>query len=417
LFFLAHDPDKTIKSSTMTWIRARRAAFAARKETVLESVFARLLSLLAHHPDFDTEEDTLKLMSEYILYYLKCVATEENLSLIFHVAQRVKGVADGIAPTRKADENLYVLSDLAQALIRSWEEQNNWTMQSWPGKMKLPSGIFRPLESHDRAQEIAKKTWIGEELVDELDPLVRKAIRSKKRKASDDVEKPRKKTKGDRPIKEKKAKTERPAKTPKKKRRGGDDDDESEREGGVAPSSEPRRKSDRRSTVHKSYVEVSSDEEEVGAGAEEVQEEEADDSDAEEAEEADKSTPAPEAEEEEEDAEMADAEPPAEEQPEAAGEHSELSDPEPSSEPEPEAAPVKKTARGKAATKTNGVKSSPAVQKRKAVEPVKEATPPKSAKSTAKGKAKPNGAAAAAASSSPAINGTGSVRRSGRTRG
>jgi sister-chromatid-cohesion protein PDS5 len=418
LFFLAHDPDKTIKSSTMTWIRARRAAFAARKETVLESVFARLLSLLAHHPDFDTEEDTLKLMSEYILYYLKCVATEENLSLIFHVAQRVKGVADGIAPTRKADENLYVLSDLAQALIRSWEEQNNWTMQSWPGKMKLPSGIFRPLESHDRAQEIAKKTWIGEDLVDELDPLVRKAIRSKKRKASDGVEKPRKKTKGDRPIKEKKAKTERLAKTPKKKRRVGDDDDESEREGGVAPSSEPRRKSDRRSTVHKSYVEVSSDEEEVGAGAEEVREEEADDSDAEEVEEADKSTPAPEAEEEEEeeDAEMADAEPPAEEQPEAVAEGSELSDPEPSSEPEPEPAPVKKNARGKAVTRTNGVKSSPAVQKRKAVESVKEATPPKSAKKSAKGKAKSNGAAAATPSS-PATNGTGSVRRSGRTRG
>ena len=77
-------------------------------------------------------------MSEYILYYLKCVATEDNLSLIFHVAQRVKGVADNIDPSKQADENLYVLSDLSQALIRSWEEQNNWTMQSWPGKMRLP---------------------------------------------------------------------------------------------------------------------------------------------------------------------------------------------------------------------------------------------------------------------------------------
>jgi sister-chromatid-cohesion protein PDS5 len=416
LFYFAHEPDKTLKASTMTWIRARRAAFAARKETILETVFARLLSLLAHHPDFDNDDETLKLMSEYILYYLKCVATEENLSLIFHVAQRVKGVAEGIVPSRQGDENLYILSDLAQALIRAWEEQNNWTMQSWPGKMKLPSGIFRPLESHDRAQEIAKKTWIGEDLVEALDPLVRKAIRSKKRKVSDGVDKPRKKTKSDRPVKEKKAKSERPTKTPKKKRRAAEND-ESDVEGGVAPSSEPKRKSERRSTVHKSYIEVSSDEEDTGAGAEEAQEEEAESSEAKAEPAPEKSTPAP-----EEDVEMADAEAAAEKEPEAdeeeaekepeaAAEESDLSDPEPS--------PVKKTTRGKGATKTNGTKSSPVAQKRKAAEPSKEASPPKSAKSAAKTKAtkaKVNGTAAAS-SSSPATNGTGSVRRSGRARG
>ncbi|KAF1830567.1 hypothetical protein BDW02DRAFT_533743 [Decorospora gaudefroyi] len=419
LFYLAHEPEKTIKNSTMTWIRARRAAFAARKETILETVFARLLSLLAHHPDFDKEDETLKLMSEYILYYLKCVATEENLSLIFHVAQRVKGVADGIAPSRQADENLYILSDLAQALIRSWEEQNNWTMQSWPGKMKLPSGIFRPLESHDRAQEIAKKTWISEDMVDELDPLVRKAIRSKKRKASDDVEKLRKRIKSERPIKEKKAKIERPTKTPKKKRRAADND-ESDVDVSVAPSSEPRRKSDRRSTAQKSYVEVSTDDD-AGPGAEEEEEE----TDAEEVEE--RSSPAP-----AEDVEMADAEPGAEKEPEAEENESELSDPEPSS-PEPEPAPAKKPTRGarRPTKKTNGTESSPVAQKRKTAEPAMDEViptppPPKSAKRTSKArpttKSKPNGSAAAAAASSsspaPPTNGTGtgSVRRSARAR-
>ncbi|CAE7187718.1 hypothetical protein PTNB73_06752 [Pyrenophora teres f. teres] len=418
LFFLAHEPEKNIKNSTMTWIRARRAAFAARKETVLETVFARLLSLLAHHPDFDKDDDTLKLMSEYILYYLKCVATEENLSLIFHVAQRVKGVADNIAPSRQADENLYILSDLAQALIRSWEEQNNWTMQSWPGKMKLPSGIFRPLESHDRAQEIAKKIWIGEDLVEELDPLVRKAIRSKKRKASDGVDKPRKKTKGDRPIKEKKSRAERSTKTPKKKkRRAGEDEDASDVEGGAAPSSGPRRKSDRRSTVHKSYVEVSSDEEDIGAGAEEgdeeeeEEEEEADASGSEVAE--DKSSPAP-----EDDVDMADTET-GENEREAGGEASELSDAGQSSdaEPAPEAI-TKRSRRNKVVAKSNGVKSSPVVQKRKAAESIEEATPPKSTKSATKvkaTKAKANGTAAV--ESSATTNGALAVRRSGRARG
>jgi sister-chromatid-cohesion protein PDS5 len=410
LFFLAHEPEKTIKNSTMTWIRARRAAFSARKETILETVFARLLSLLAHHPDFDTEDETLKLMSEYILYYLKCIATEENLSLIFHVAQRVKGVADGIAPSRQADENLYILSDLAQALIRSWEEQNNWTMQSWPGKMKLPSGIFRPLESHDRAQEIAKKTWIGEDLVDELDSLVRKAIRSKKRKASDGMEKPRKKSKGDRPIKEKKAKTERPVKTPKKKRRTGDDD-ASDVEGGVAPSSGPRRKSDRRSTAHKSYVEVSSDEEDTGGAAEEVQEELEEQSDASDADREDESPATG------EDVDMNEAEVTAEKEQGDTAEESDLSDPESSPESEPEPAPAKRTTRGKGAANMNGIMPSPDTQKRKAAKPIKGATPSKAAKSmtrTKATKAKVNGAAA---TSSPTSAANGTVRRSGRARG
>jgi sister-chromatid-cohesion protein PDS5 len=303
LFCLAYEPDRGIKNSTMTWIRSRRAAFAARKEVVLENVFARLLSLLAHHPDFDEEDATLKLMSEYILYYLKCVATEENLSLIFHVAQRVKGVADGIAPSTQADENLYILSDLAQALIRSWEDQSSWTMQSWPGKMRLPVGIFRPLESHERAQEIAKKNWISEDLVEAIEPIVRKAIRGKKRKATDGIEKPRKKLRGDRPIKEKKIKGERPAKTPKKKRRAGDDEDVSDVDGAAAHSSGPRRKSGRHSMAHKSYIEVSTDEEDAAVGAEDVQDDAAETSEAEDV----ATSPAP-----EKDVEMAETEPEAE---------------------------------------------------------------------------------------------------------
>ncbi|CAO2651464.1 Nn.00g040340.m01.CDS01 [Neocucurbitaria sp. VM-36] len=403
LFFLAHEPEKTIKNSTITWIRSRRAAFAARKETILETIFARLLSLLAHHPDFDREDETLKLMSEYILYYLKCVATEENLSLIFHVAQRVKGVADGIEPSRQADENLYVLSDLAQALIRSWEEQNGWTMQSWPGKMKLPSGIFRPLESHDRAQEIAKKTWISEDLVEELDPLVRKAIRSKKRKANDSVEKPRKKAKSDRPIKEKKVKAERPTKALKKKQKTVGDEAESDLDDTAAPSREPQRKSGRHSTAHKSYVEVSSDEDDTGAGAEQNQEE--DDTEGSEMDQT--STPAP-----GEDIEMADQVGDAEDEPEVGAQQFDHSDEEPSPKPEPPTKAVK----GKAGKKTNGFKSTPVSQKRKAAELVKEATPAKTVKSTTRGKTKVNGTAVTS-SSSPAFNDVGSVRRSGRTRG
>lgn len=412
LFFFAHEPERSVKDSTLTWIRSRRAAFATRKETVLEAVFSRLVSLLAHHPDFDTEPETLKLMSEYILYYLKCVATEDNLSLIFHVAQRVKGVADNIAPSKQADENLYVLSDLSQALIRSWEEQNNWTMQSWPGKMRLPSGIFRALESHERAQEIAQRTWIDEDLVEELDPLVRKAIRNKKRKATDGAESARKKKpKGDRPRKEKR---DRPIKTPRKKRATSDDEESDD--GQLKPETEPKRKSGRKSNVSKSYVEVSSDDEAAEAGIEQVEEQEE-----EEEEETRESSPAA------EDVEMAEAEEP---EPDAEEPHEEAQE---EAEAPPEPGPPKRGARGRAAKATEADEPSPAAHKRKANTPAKAAATPaktsakttpakatpakatKAAKPVAKAKAKVNGAVEAK-TSNPGTNGT-STRRSARTRG
>jgi sister-chromatid-cohesion protein PDS5 len=361
-------------------------------------------------------------MSEYILYYLKCVATEDNLSLIFHVAQRVKGVADNIDPSKQADENLYVLSDLSQALIRSWEEQNNWTMQSWPGKMRLPSGVFSALESHDRAQEIAKKSWIDDDLIEELDPLVRKAIRNKKRKANDGAESTRKKkARGDRPKKEKK---DRPLKTPRKKRATSGDDDEESDEGQLAPETEPKRKSGRKSNVSKSYIEVSSDDEDADTPANPI--EQAEDAEEEEDEEEQEDEDEDQTSAVRADIEMADGEEAVTDEVEVEnGEEEDAS--EATATPEPE--PPKRGARGRAAKATTSAKSSPAAQKRKLATPVKAATPKitpaktstpaksaKAVKSVAKSKAKVNGAAEVeTGDTAAAANGT-STRRSARTR-
>lgn len=427
LFMCAYEPNQNLRESIITWVRSRRAAFTIRKETTLETIFARLLSLLAHHPDFDSDHATLKVMSEYILFYLKSVATQDNLSLIYHVAQRVKGVADGIAPSTKANENLYILSDLSQTLIRLWEEQNGWSMQSWPGKLKLPAGIFKPLESHERAQEIADKVWVDEDLAETLESVVRSALKNKKRKATDGGEKSRKKAKApkERGIKREKVGSERNIKTPKRKKRKGNDSD-NDAEDRALQSSGPRRKSDRRSNA-KSYVEVSSDEEDdAKAGAEEFEgEDEGEDEHMAEESESEKispTSPPP-----EEDVEMAEQEdePGQEDLPEGNVDPQEL-------EPEP----TKRVGRPPRGTrKTNGAASSPALaketpvkEKRKLAErpkvptpakvakpAVKEATSAKMTKATARGKAKLNGTERPT-SSSPVANGTATIRRSGRTR-
>lgn len=408
LFMFAHEPDAGLRNILTTWIRSRRAIFTSRKETVLEtSVFARLLSLLAHHPDLTDEETSLTEIAKYILFYLKTVATEDNLALIYHMAGRVKTVRDGIVSTSESDDKLYIVSDLAQAAILSWEDNNGWSMQTFPGKQKLPAGIFKPLESHERGQEIAQKQYIPSDFVEILDPLVRKTIKTKKRKAGDGVEKPRKKARGENGVKKERTKSERPIKTPRKKR-GGYGSDEEDRDSAVAPSSGPRRKSGRKSNVSKSYVEVSSDEDEdTRAGAE--QDESMSDAESQPEEEADVAM---------EDDE-ADSPAESEAEPEAPVEEEEVVEAESEQEPDPE--PARRT-RGRPSKKPD-VPTSPEGPKRKSGRPTKASTPAKvstpaktakgakAAKPTPKGKTKDNVVA------EPVANGTATVRRSGRSRG
>jgi sister-chromatid-cohesion protein PDS5 len=203
LFLLGHEPVPTIKEGAVTWLKARAASFARAKDTVMESTFARLLSLLAHHPDWNpddqpeeekTEEDkreelieTLKMFMTFIIFYLQCVATRDNIGLIYHVAQRVKAVQDGIVDAAKApelletmNERLYMLSDLSQAVIEAYKDILGWPLPAWPGKVAMAGGIFKRIPDHETAQAVAMKNFIPNSLREDMDVLVRGALKSKK---------------------------------------------------------------------------------------------------------------------------------------------------------------------------------------------------------------------------------------------
>ena len=143
----------------------------------MESIFPRLLSLLAHHPDYSTIMKELVDHARYILYYLTTVSSEENLALIYKYAERVKQTRDAIDVDKS--EHLYVLSDLAQSVIRAWEQKKGWNMQTWPAKVGLPIGLFSALPSHEVAQEIAEKQYLPDEIDESLDKLVRQVERRK----------------------------------------------------------------------------------------------------------------------------------------------------------------------------------------------------------------------------------------------
>ncbi|KAK9249177.1 armadillo-type protein [Lipomyces tetrasporus] len=179
-FLMAYEPEEEVKDELVTWIRARLAKQQQQKTTIMERCFARLLHMLAHHPDYGTDVDDLLDFAQYIIFYLNATVTEQNISLIFYFAQRVKQVRDAIS--EKSGENLYYLSDLAQAIIRQFEEAHNWSMQTWPGKASLPADLFRAMPSATFAQKIAHTTFLPDGVIERLPSLVK--VKTPKAKAT-----------------------------------------------------------------------------------------------------------------------------------------------------------------------------------------------------------------------------------------
>ena len=246
-FLLAFEPSNSLKSDITTWIRNRVSHSSAMKaqqpssraDIVMESVFARLLSLLAHHPDYGASAEDLIDFARYILFYLRAVATEDNLSLIYHIAQRVKQCRDAINPSAASDSRLYHLSDLAQLTILKFEEAHSWNIQALPGKIRLSTTLFTEVKDHEEAQQVAEQNYLPEGVEEGIDGLVKatmKAARSqgKKRRSDNHENGDERAVKRNKslpirkaPTKEKKAKV---ARTPKKtKRKSSEDFTSSER--------------------------------------------------------------------------------------------------------------------------------------------------------------------------------------------
>lgn len=188
LFLVAFEPASELKNRVETWIRSRARLYSERKQQVLEAIMGRLIPLLAHHPDYSPETDDLADFANYFLFYLSAIATEENISLIYKYAERVKQTRDGISPD--ASENLYVLSDLAMAVIRKYQERRNWIFQAWPGKVGLPTGLYTALPSSEVAQQIAKKQYVSDDIDERLDDLMRAMDRKKVSTAQSSVMQP-----------------------------------------------------------------------------------------------------------------------------------------------------------------------------------------------------------------------------------
>ncbi|KAL8321956.1 hypothetical protein RB598_005112 [Gaeumannomyces tritici] len=259
IFMTAYEPSEQFRSDIEIWIRSRVRHLQESNAAGLDSVLPRLISLLAHHPDFDLDLDSLVSQGHYMLFYISNVATESNLGLIQKYAERTKQVYDGI--DEEKSENIYVLCDLALAVIKAWQEKRGWTSVPYPGKVGLPKGLFKGLPSHDAAQRIADKQWIPDGVDEKIEDLIRSIDRKKKRKHDDrtDQQNPAKKARPTKSSHPKERKTPKPSKKSSSSRsRPSKPKKVPASSSSPVPDSERRRSG--RSRLSKSYMERDSSE-------------------------------------------------------------------------------------------------------------------------------------------------------------
>jgi hypothetical protein len=52
-------------------------------------------------------------------------------------------------------QNLYIICELAQDLIKTRAQAHSWTIQSYPGKVKLPGDILRPQPNAETSNKVS----------------------------------------------------------------------------------------------------------------------------------------------------------------------------------------------------------------------------------------------------------------------
>ncbi|KAJ7135989.1 cohesin-associated protein Pds5 [Mycena epipterygia] len=193
-FLTVHDPEADVKALAMSYVNGvvRRLPPAKRVQH-MEMLFIRLLHLLAHHPDFATSQEEMLDIAKYIQFYLRQIANADTISLLYHLAMKGKTVRD--AESQHHTENLYIICELAQELIKIWAHSQSLNIATYPGKIKLPPDILRPLPNADTANKILKTVYLPDQMVAWLKEQYSSTKEKKEKEKKERAEKAEKGTK------------------------------------------------------------------------------------------------------------------------------------------------------------------------------------------------------------------------------
>ncbi|ODV97703.1 hypothetical protein PACTADRAFT_210 [Pachysolen tannophilus NRRL Y-2460] len=220
VFFIAHEPNEDLKKDVKTWIKSsfNRKLNSKKNQTaggcinnnnniVYERSLVRLLHMVSHHQEFvelieesfendpngETSLQAYSFALEYICFYLEIVGTQENISLLYYFASRLKQYRDNFIPDEvyesfystqeNADNstnsqkhiclNIYRIAELCQASIKELSSIKNWIISTYPGKFQLSADLFKPTKSLKEAQYVVSNVFIPEVISKRLNTLIK----------------------------------------------------------------------------------------------------------------------------------------------------------------------------------------------------------------------------------------------------
>ncbi|KAF8219578.1 hypothetical protein L208DRAFT_1382975 [Tricholoma matsutake] len=94
-------------------------------------------------------DHSMYFLVKYVQFYLNLIVTSDNVSLLYHLAMKGKTIRDSESHTF----------------------MESWSIQSYPGKVRLPSDILQPLPSAEVANKILKTIYLPEETLSWLSEL------------------------------------------------------------------------------------------------------------------------------------------------------------------------------------------------------------------------------------------------------
>ncbi|OCF45868.1 hypothetical protein I317_00356 [Kwoniella heveanensis CBS 569] len=232
------EPDNVILGRSILAKVVQSCAQFPQSEKVerIEMPLARLLHLLAHHPDLGwaepgegeegeegfQSEQNLKDIAKFIELYLDVVANRDNIGLLYKIAEGLKGVRDRHSDNSKP---LWTLAELTQLMIRNRAEKYAWSIPIHPSHIKWPRDLFHHAENLEEKKRVQKTQYLSDEVRNWARNLGKRSVIPSA---------PTKRAEGASSPSKKRVKVESTRKVSKKKRRRvvdpDEDDDEDEEE-------------------------------------------------------------------------------------------------------------------------------------------------------------------------------------------
>lgn len=195
IFLTAYEPDADLKISTKTWINYTFSKPSFRKNTTFERALPRLIHAIAHHPDIverlemdgDAYLEALTTAVDYLVFYFDSIVIQENFSLLYYLAERVKNYRDlTIDDDQNYDHDdqhtstescarMYIIGELAQMILLAIKEKKGWQHSAYPGKLNLPADLFTPFSTIEEAQA-SFKTYLPEKYTERLQTNIKSKV-------------------------------------------------------------------------------------------------------------------------------------------------------------------------------------------------------------------------------------------------